>query len=227
MSKRITQTTYYYSLHNLASDWARATGEDSDDILDRLIGWAVEGSLPGLTVFPSEERVSPDDLLDAWLAFRGHKKHPGHAIWTLDDAEKLIQNAQATSMGVESFCQKHRVNPPEGVYPISLDWVKGRATAPPLPPSEVYGVPSIMPEAQQEDRKGEAEPKMGFSEPAVERDYIERVKTWPPGTPHPNRDDDVDWARGKFGIGVPVKFIHGLRSLHVPAEWKMPGPRKK
>ena len=205
-------TTPYYNLRVLAIDWGRETGEDTDVILDRLIRWAAAGGFPTFSFsrsrIRSDDYVSPDDLLDAWLALKGQRR-PGHAIWEGEEANRLLTSVCVTGTAIGSFCQKLRVNPPEKVQVgFWLGWIRGRATVPPEPPK---ATPAPLP----------AETAVAGAEKACQKWIEEKAKTL---ESPPRRKDLWEEARRTFPKLSKRGFVRAW-DVAAPEKWKRPGPK--
>ena len=109
----------YIRLVDLCQQWSDETGELTDIILSRLIGWANAGEFPEDSFFrPDGRAVAPEDLFNAWSSVE-ETTLESLVVWPTGIAKGLIREVLVRKDAVRFFCDAHSLRPPATVTPAS------------------------------------------------------------------------------------------------------------
>jgi hypothetical protein len=101
----------YQTLREIVNEWSAQSGELPPVTLRRICDWAICGGFPeGTFVFPTGQRI---DLLELHRAMRmaiGER-----APINRDLATQLLQLAIVGKAGIEYYCERFQVGPPQSV----------------------------------------------------------------------------------------------------------------
>jgi hypothetical protein len=101
----------YIKFMALPSDWAAASGESPEMVLDHLCGWVIAGAFPpGTLVTPRGFKVEPLSVFEAFQAITNHGLvHLGNWSWRMDPSKalELLSDILVTDDSVVVFLRKN------------------------------------------------------------------------------------------------------------------------